>query len=287
MKEASMKKLLLSLTIILLSATVIIAANKPTVDPIKTIIQQKNKKITEQPKIVKPMKKVIENPIIIPEQIDTINYLLGDFKPSTSNGFTSIKAPITDGRSTWLRKETTNAFLKMQSAAKKEGIHLFIVSAFRSFNAQRTIFDGKFTGSRLVGGQNLSQTIEDGAKRTLKILTYSALPGTSRHHWGTDIDINSLNSSYFKSGKGLKVFDWLTKNAENFGFRRPYTTHKNRGGHLEEEWHWSYFPISIPLLKLYNKHITADLLANSKGGKHAAELQIIEKYANGIDDSLK
>ena len=53
------------------------------------------------------------------------------------------------------------------------------------------------------------------------------MPSTSRHHWGTDIDLNSLNNSYFSSGKGLKEYDWLTTNANHYGFYQVYTDEKN------------------------------------------------------------
>ena len=58
----------------------------------------------------------------------------------------------------------------------------------------------------------------DSLKAAKTILLYSSMPTTSRHHWGTDMDINSLENSYFASGQGLKEYTWLKKNAAKFGF---------------------------------------------------------------------
>ncbi|MFM9004881.1 MAG: D-alanyl-D-alanine carboxypeptidase family protein [Flavobacteriales bacterium] len=41
-------------------------------------------------------------------------------------------------------------------------------------------------------------------------MKFSSMPGTSRHHWGTDIDLNSVEPSYFLSGKGLLIYQWLS-----------------------------------------------------------------------------
>ncbi len=49
------------------------------------------------------------------------------------------------------------------------------------------------------------------------------MPQASRHHWGTDVDINSVEPEYFESGQGLKEYTWLQENAWKFGFCQPYT----------------------------------------------------------------
>ncbi len=49
------------------------------------------------------------------------------------------------------------------------------------------------------------------------------MPGTSRHHWGTEIDLNALNNKWFENGKGLKVYQLAYKNAAQYGFHQPYT----------------------------------------------------------------
>ena len=84
-------------------------------------------------------------------------------------------------------KEAGEAFVNMQKEALKEGIKIKIVSGFRSFNRQKQIWNRKFRINKMNGlspQQNL-----------LKIIEYSTLPGTSRHHWGTDIDIIDGNKT--------------------------------------------------------------------------------------------
>jgi len=44
------------------------------------------------------------------------------------------------------------------------------------------------------------------------------MPTASRHHWGTDVDINSVDPDYFMNGTGLKEYEWLKKNAYKYGF---------------------------------------------------------------------
>ena len=115
----------------------------------------------------------------------------------------------------------------MYDAAKKEGITLKIISATRNFATQKIIWEGKWTGKRLhESKENLAKTIPNPTERAIKILRWSSMPGTSRHHWGTDIDLNKLNNSYFEKGEGLKIYNWLIANASSFGFCQPYSPEK-------------------------------------------------------------
>ncbi|MDP4629806.1 MAG: D-alanyl-D-alanine carboxypeptidase family protein, partial [Flavobacteriales bacterium] len=116
------------------------------------------------------------------------------------------------------------------------------------------------------------------------ILKYSSMPGTSRHHWGTDLDINSLEPSYFASGKGKKEYDWLQKNAARFGFCQTYDNKSNSGrsGYSEEKWHYSYMPISTVLLNQYNAKIGSEKINGFAGCQTAKEVEMIRDYVNGI-----
>ena len=80
-----------------------------------------------------------------------------------------------------MHKDAKIAFQNMKEEAAKEGINIEVVSAYRSFEKQKEIFENKYT-LYISEGLNPSETIE-------KIIEYSTIPGTSRHHWGTDIDI--------------------------------------------------------------------------------------------------
>jgi zinc D-Ala-D-Ala carboxypeptidase len=57
-------------------------------------------------------------------------------------------------------------------------------------------------------------------------MQYSSMPGTSRHHWGTDVDLYALDDIYFTYGDGKIVYDWLLANAANYGFCQPYTANR-------------------------------------------------------------
>lgn len=111
----------------------------------------------------------------------------------------------------------------MHAAALKDSVQLVIISATRNFEAQKGIWEAKWTGERLVNDADISKTIPDPRQRALKILEYSSMPGSSRHHWGTDIDLNDLSDAHFQTGKGKKVYDWLRTHAQKFGFCQPYS----------------------------------------------------------------
>src|SRR5690606_18777562 len=141
---------------------------------------------------------------------DTISKeeLLGKIDQSNHPDFVVIDRKYTNKDQIYLRKEAYEAFLQMYEAAKKDGITLTIVSATRNFNYQKKIWEDKWSGKVLVQGNDLSKTIQNDSLRSKTILLYSAMPGTSRHHWGTDIDLNDLNDAYFTNGYGKKVYDW-------------------------------------------------------------------------------
>ncbi len=217
------------------------------------------------------------------------SYLLGKFNPATHDDFTLINTKYANRSGMYMRKDAYQAFLKMYNAAKKDGIHLQIVSAARSFSKQKSIWEAKWSGAKKVEGQDLSKAVPFAADRARKILEYSAMPGASRHHWGTDIDLNNLNNEYFASGQGKKIYDWLNKNAKKYGFYQPYTEQDaNRPhGHYEEKWHWSYLPVALPLYEMYQKKINYQKISGFKGSDTAKEIQIIDNYVNGIDSSCK
>jgi zinc D-Ala-D-Ala carboxypeptidase len=212
------------------------------------------------------------------------NYLLGKFNPAAHPLFCSISPKLTSLQGAWLRKEVHEAFLAMQTAAAKDGIPLMIVSATRNFDAQKVIWEAKWKGVRKVDGIDLS-TIPDPYERARRILKYSSMPGTSRHHWGTDIDINSVEPEYFRKGKGVAVYAWLKKNAPTYGFCQTYTKkgiHRPTG-YEEEAWHWSFTPVSSGLLARYTETIQAADLTGFQGCDVVDSLHIIRDYVSGIN----
>jgi LAS superfamily LD-carboxypeptidase LdcB len=174
------------------------------------------------------------------------------------------------------------AFEEMHAAATKDGINLKILSATRNFNAQKMIWENKWIGKTLVeDGQNLSKTMPDRVMRAKKILEYSSMPSTSRHHWGTDMDLNALTNAYFDTPKGKKIYDWLTKNAGRYGFCQPYTVGRPAGYH-EERWHWSYMPISKPLMDYCARKMTNDQVKGFLGAETAARIDVVRNYMLGV-----
>ncbi len=212
-------------------------------------------------------------------------YLLGKFDPVEREDFVLVPLKYTNYRNKiYLRKETYYAFFDMQMAALEDKVDLKISSATRNFDYQKNLWEGKWQGATIVDGQNLTESIPDGLKRFKKILEYSAAPGTSRHHWGTDIDINSAEPRYFNSEKGAKEYDWLVQNASIFGFCQTYNQIGNRlSGYNEEKWHWSYLPIARELTQDYKNLITKDNIKGFNGEEYAEQIDLINDYVLSIN----
>lgn len=212
------------------------------------------------------------------------NYLLGRFDPAHDSRFVQLTSSHAQGSALngYLRKETFEAFEKMAAAAKKEGVTLTIISATRNFDSQKKIWENKWNGKTKVEGKDLT-TIADLNERARLILLYSSMPGTSRHHWGTDMDLNSLDNNFFASGEGLKIYQWLTQHGAEFGFCQPYTSKaKGRTGYEEEKWHWSYLPLSKIFLEEYTQQISTSDINGFAGSETAASLQVIPNYVKGV-----
>jgi len=215
--------------------------------------------------------------------------LLGQINPSKDADFSIITAPYTLKKNLYLNTEALQAYQDMYRAAANDGIDLKIVSAFRSFYRQKVIWESKWTGERKVMGQNLYITYPNAEKRAKVILMFSSMPGTSRHHWGTDVDIYSLNDKDFLSGKGKKIYDWLQKHAEKYGFCQVYTPkpETRTTGYEEEKWHWSYQAVATEYLEQYQKHIKYSDIVGFKGDRVAKNIGVIENYVLGINPNCK
>ena len=111
------------------------------------------------------------------------------------------------------------------------------------------------------------------------------MPSTSRHHWGTDIDLNNLNNSYFERGVGAKEYQWLKENAKNYGFHQVYTSKENgRTGYNMEKQHWSYMSLANQYLAFYNSNISYHDITGFKGSEMEEELSVIKEFVNGISN---
>ena len=213
-------------------------------------------------------------------------YLTGKFDPSQKENFSLLPAEFNiGGYKMYLRKETLSAFLKMREAAENDGIDLKITSAARNFDYQKGLWNNKWTGIKIVDGKNLSESIPDGRERFEKILEYSAVPGTSRHHWGADIDINGAEPVYFNSPKGVKEYEWLAKNAPSFGFCQTYNLKGSARptGYNEEKWHWSYLPVARELTQEYKNLIKEEDIRGFLGDEYASSFDLINDYVLSIN----
>ena len=186
--------------------------------------------------------------------IDKIKYLTGDF--SRDKVLKGFKNP-NEERVHHLREDVVLAFQKMIKAYDidregKDNQPIFIISAHRNYSDQKMIWEEKFSGKRKMRESVTGKTDEE---KINLILEFSSAPSTSRHHWGTDFDINNLTNSYFETGNGKFLYLWMKKNAAKFGFCQPYNEHEKRNfkGYKEEKWHWSYFPISSKLMLEWEK----------------------------------
>jgi zinc D-Ala-D-Ala carboxypeptidase len=210
--------------------------------------------------------------------------LLGKIFPSKDTAFVLIASKYTTKTGIYLRRDAYAAFEKMHAAAAAAGVKLTIISATRTFSDQKGIWENKWDGRTLVGGKSLAASVPDPVERAKAILRYSSMPGSSRHHWGTDMDLNSLENSYFDAGNGKKEYDWLHAHAADFGFCQPYTLigPDRPHGYQEERWHWSYMPIASRFLQAYRAQVHLGDITGFKGSETAKALNIIEHYVSGI-----
>lgn len=172
-------------------------------------------------------------------------------------------------KSIGLHHEVVEPWSNMVDAAKQDGFNLVIASGYRSFDRQLSIWNRKYNGElsvRDIDNQLLDITKLAPEEQIKTILTFSALPGTSRHHWGTDLDFYDPSSlseeqslqlepwEYKTSGPFALLSAWLNENAQKFGFYFPYD--KYRGGIACEPWHLSYYPIA----HLHEQELTSEMV---------------------------
>ncbi|MCW2254484.1 LAS superfamily LD-carboxypeptidase LdcB [Providencia alcalifaciens] len=164
---------------------------------------------------------------------------------------------VTLGGSHRLQFNATKAFLAMQQAAAKEGFKLQSASAFRDFSRQQLIWNEKFAGKRPVldkQSEPIDISLLSEGELCEAILHWSALPGASRHHWGTEIDIydpfrlpagQSLQLEpweYETGGYFSELNQWMNDNMAMYDFYRPFAA--KDAGVAYEPWHISYWPLS-------------------------------------------
>jgi D-alanyl-D-alanine carboxypeptidase len=215
------------------------------------------------------------------------DFLLGRYDPSTHPDFIVIEPKYADKEGMMLQKKAYQAFLQLADAGEKAGHSFCILSATRNFSYQKYIWENKWYGFFPINGNvDACTAYPDELERAKKIMEYSAMPGTSRHHWGTDIDINELENEYFETGDGAAWYQWMKENAHKFGFYQPYSAGRTIG-YKEEKWHWTYLPLSKQYTQQIQQIITDEMINGFAGSEYSDQLDIVERYILGIADECK
>ncbi|HEY4873755.1 MAG TPA: M15 family metallopeptidase [Steroidobacteraceae bacterium] len=195
-----------------------------------------------------------------------------------------------------LHAEAASQALVMRAAARADGIELAVVSSFRDFDRQVAIWNAKYLGERQLldrSGRALTHAqLSEGALIDA-ILIWSALPGASRHHWGTDLDVvdraavapdyrpRLVPAEFAGDGPFVHLDAWLDANMGNFGFFRPYSS--DRGGVQPEPWHLSFAPIAEPALAALTPQVlAAALAASTMQGRDAVIARLPDIYARYV-----
>jgi len=175
-----------------------------------------------------------------------------------------------------LHHDAVAPFLSLRAQAAQVGIELVPHSSFRDFDTQVLIWNRKFRGERPLydrGGRLIDTSALSDEQKVDAILLWSALPGTSRHHWGSEIDVidsaavsegyrvQLLPEEYSAGGVFARLAGWLDEHLAASKFFRPYD--RDRGGVSPEPWHLSYAPVSRTAQLSLTPGIVADALRQS------------------------
>jgi len=172
-----------------------------------------------------------------------------------------------------LHRDVVEPFLALRDAAAKDGLDVAPFSAFRDFHQQLEIWNRKFRGERPLYDRdgNLRERAGLSEPQLVEaILVWSAVPGASRHHWGSEIDVYDraaipegyrvrlLPEEYVPGGVFERLALWMDENLGRFDFFRPYD--RDRGGVYPEPWHISYAPVSSRALSALTPEVVAGAL---------------------------
>jgi zinc D-Ala-D-Ala carboxypeptidase len=236
---------------------------------------------------IEVMSQKVKPEIAADQSSFSVDYLMGKFDPATHPDFIKIPIHYADQADRYLRKDAFISFEQMAKAAKKEGHKLVIKSATRNFENQKRIWENKWKGVTILEDNTKANAIKNPVDRAKKILLYSSMPGTSRHHWGTDIDINAFVNSYFEKGEGEKLYNWMQVNAAKYGFCQVYSEKNDKriNGYNEEKWHWSYMPIATQLSRLAKEKLKNEMIKGFEGSETATSIDMLNNYvlATNVD----
>lgn len=174
--------------------------------------------------------------------------------------------------------------------AEAAGLALRVASGFRSFGRQLAIWNAKARGERpVLDAQGRPRDLSGlGAReRMYAILRWSALPGASRHHWGTDIDVwdaaavaadyrlQLVAAEYAPGGPFFALHAWLERElGAGMEFFRPYAT--DTGGVAPEPWHLSFAPVAREFEERQSLQLLRDVIG-------AAEIELKTVILEDLD----
>lgn len=204
-------------------------------------------------------------------------------KSDSHIAYTPLEAPV--------HRELVAPIRQLKLDAAAQGFDLRIASGFRDFERQLAIWNRKATGQTVLldsDGNPLNVEALTETERVFAILRWSALPGASRHHWGTDIDIfdaGAIDETYnvqltvaetCGSGPFAAFHCWLDDylSASSEGFFRPYAI--DNGGVAPEPWHLSYRRLASRYAGLISKDRLFQLVKNSEISLQAAILENLD-----------
>ncbi len=192
------------------------------------------------------------------------------------------------------------SFLAMRDAARAAGIDLQAASSFRDHDRQMLLWNRKWRGERPLYGRDgrlLEAARLSETERVDAILAWSALPGGSRHHWGSDVDVfdaaaappgyqvQLLPAEYAGDGVFARLSAWLDDHMGRFGFFRPYGS--DRGGAGVEPWHLSYAPLAREAIEGLSLSVLRTTIAGADMLGREAVLErlpeIYTRYILGVD----
>jgi LAS superfamily LD-carboxypeptidase LdcB len=176
----------------------------------------------------------------------------------------------------YLHSAVIKPWLELRTAAELAGFKPFILSGFRDYYRQLAIWKRKITRQVTIKDRHNEILALDASEPLLikAILSWSAIPGYSRHHWGSDLDIfdaSQLDGCYkiklepceFNAPEG-PCYDfevWLKENIEKFGFYRPYQ--KQNCGVAIEPWHLSHTRTSALFMSKLNLGVFGNFIEAS------------------------
>ena len=221
-----------------------------------------------------------ENEAWVNEHVNK-NFLIGNVIRQDNPLFIKVDEVYTK-RNIYLIYPVYEAYKKMYEAALADSVHLIITSGHRTLNEQIYEWELRWNNTQT------ELVFENEIDKARFILQYRAMPGTTRHHWGTEIDLNSFELTYFESQEGQTVYNWLEENAEKFGFYQPYTPidEKRPYGYQEEKWHWSYKPLARLMLNKYLKVVIINDIVGFEGDRTALLIPVIPLWVCGINPDI-